>query len=638
MANVFRDPGSREARDIQKAQKESINLFGGGVRPTRPEDIRGGDPTKTPPPVRPEYPETQFPENPLPENPCIDLHNYGHVLWERNFQWKDEVKAFLESESVTKVAAFSDIALEYVVELRNAELSAIQFLDNPSSSGTSSTTLGGGRTGRRIDPFYNDPNSNNTPIGPTIPTNYDKTKYEIVCTGYFIKDYLCDVKNVKYFQIGSLQTAFARYTFNVPELPYEYYITSGGKICRLIPIRDTEDVPDLGDPVDPPVGGPLLPPLNSGPNLGSGQVFSALSVDDMTDVVEVSTSALWSQNSKYLSSPTTASLAADTGSANYCVEVYNLPPSDPCTAVQYKCIYADYEGKGDKDLGGKDNETITKAMYTQYANILLPKGQEKFIIDGNEEDYVYILDIKRDRFKQIMDPGNWQLSLYNLHPENASTTGSSTIDDIMSHTGSFTETATVIDSSRLITGSINFTSKAWDVIPGTIENGPYVSHNDVELSGSATGSIGIFYPNHGMIVLAGSKMDSNYGFATNRNVEKDGLNAFRLHESIKAVTDNGETDASGDVLAFYGRSAELKYNKIYFVRVKNNLFNYTNNPTFISGSDGVILDTLANQERAYFTSIGLYNNRKELLAVGKISKPMISACNTERLFKVKIGH
>ena len=52
----------------------------------------------------------------------------------------------------------------------------------------------------------------------------------------------------------------------------------------------------------------------------------------------------------------------------------------------------------------------------------------------------------------------------------------------------------------------------------------------------------------------------------------------------------------------------------------------------------MILDTLANQERAYFTSIGLYNNTKELLAVGKISNPMISACNKERLFKVKVGH
>jgi len=541
------------------------------------------------PPVPPIYTA-----DPIPNNPCIDLHNYGHVLWENKFQWSAEVSSFLSQPSVHKVAAFSDIALEWVVSERNKELWP--------------TTYGVGPGGRQ---------------------------YKIICTGYFIRDFLCKVKSTRYFNLRSVNVAFAKFKFTDSRLPGEYYISSSGKICRLILITDPDNpvYPDLGDEVDPPYDD-TIPNGPSGPNLGSGQVYAPIYSGDIVNCPEVETGPLWSQEAKYLATPISASFASDTGSANYCVGVHNLPPTDPCSELQYRCIYADYEGKGDKDLGGRDDETLSKAMYTQYSHILLPKGQDKFIINGIEEDYVYIIDVKRDRYKQIMDPGNWQLSLYSLNIQTP--TASNVPNDIVRD--ALYDRGTVIDSSRFITQSINFTNKSWDIIPGTIENGPYITPNDTELSGSNTGSLGIFYPNHGMIVLAGSTLDVDFGFETNRNVEVDGLNALRLYESLISSAVEGDTDSSGDPLAFWGRYAEMKYNKMYFVRVKNQIFNYTNNPTFTSGSEGIILDTLANQERAYFTSIGLYNQSKDLLAVGKVSQPMISACNKERLFKVRIGH
>jgi len=387
-----------------------------------------------------------------------------------------------------------------------------------------------------------------------------------------------------------------------------------------------------GPPIDyePPV---VVPPIGPpAPPAGSGDCFAALDPGIVQE--ELVITPLWSNDQKYLQTPSTASLLIASGTVNYCLDVYNQDPDDDeCEEVQYRIIYADYDGKGDKDLGGLDNETLSKAMYTQYAHILLPHGTEKFTIDGNEEDYVYIIDVKRDRYKSIMDPGNWQLSLASA--SFSSDSGNSNLTDMQ--TASFVEIAhTFIDSSRAISGSVNFTSKVYDVRLGTIEGGlTYTPSGSTSLD---TGSYGLFYPNHGMIVLAGSKMDSELGFNTNRNIEKDGFNSYRLQHAIKLVTDTTATDASGDALGFWGRAMELQYVTYYFINVPWRLFNFSNNPTFTTGSEGLIVDSFVNTEKSYFTSIGLYSPNRELMAVGKLSQPIMSTATDESLFTVKLTH
>jgi len=73
-----------------------------------------------------------------------------------------------------------------------------------------------------------------------------------------------------------------------------------------------------------------------------------------------------------------------------------------------------------------------------------------------------------------------------------------------------------------------------------------------------------------------------------------------------------------------------------FIRVKNGIFNYSNNPTYIKNAEGELLEDFRNAERAYFTSVGIYNREKELLAVGKVSRALVSSASDEALFTVKI--
>ena len=97
------------------------------------------------------------------------------------------------------------------------------------------------------------------------------------------------------------------------------------------------------------------------------------------------------------------------------------------------------------------------------------------------------------------------------------------------------------------------------------------------------------------------------------------------------------TDTSGDRLGFSARSSEKVKSTHYFVRIKNTEYNFSNNPTFVTGSRGQFKQkSFLFDPKVYVTSIGMYNNRRELLAVAKLSKPLLKSFTREALVKVKL--
>ncbi len=70
-------------------------------------------------------------------------------------------------------------------------------------------------------------------------------------------------------------------------------------------------------------------------------------------------------------------------------------------------------------------------------------------------------------------------------------------------------------------------------------------------------------------------------------------------------------------------SVETLSSNFIFVRARNADFNYSENPSFISGSTGeVIFNDFINNPQTYITTVGLYNDNNELLAVSKLSRPL----------------
>jgi len=105
--------------------------------------------------------------------------------------------------------------------------------------------------------------------------------------------------------------------------------------------------------------------------------------------------------------------------------------------------------------------------------------------------------------------------------------------------------------------------------------------------------------------------------------------------------------SSGDNMRV--RRSEYVPSRHYFVRVKNRDFNYTNNPTFsyqraqddqvtgeIRQRGDIIQTEFLTDPKVYPTSVGLYNNNNELVAIAKLSRPAQKTFSNELLIKVRL--
>ena len=90
---------------------------------------------------------------------------------------------------------------------------------------------------------------------------------------------------------------------------------------------------------------------------------------------------------------------------------------------------------------------------------------------------------------------------------------------------------------------------------------------------------------------------------------------------------------------FVSRREENLNTTHYFCRATNQKFNYTNNPTFFTASDGTLtVSSFDSDPHTYITTVGLYNDNNELLAVAKLSTPIQKSFSREAIIKVKLDY
>ena len=79
------------------------------------------------------------------------------------------------------------------------------------------------------------------------------------------------------------------------------------------------------------------------------------------------------------------------------------------------------------------------------------------------------------------------------------------------------------------------------------------------------------------------------------------------------------------------------YTYNYTVKLNDNEFNFTQNPSALTGSDNSLKNELTGSYfQPYITAVGLYNDSNELIAVGKLAKPLPKSKNTETTIQIKI--
>jgi hypothetical protein len=309
-----------------------------------------------------------------------------------------------------------------------------------------------------------------------------------------------------------------------------------------------------------------------------------------------------------------------TSSKQYYYEVYN--GNSATSEAQFSVAFGHRLGSG-SSAGGTLNDSPSRAVYSQYKLLLLNPGDTSFTFaSGDSADEIYAINFNRARIKDKLDPGNWQLNMAQL-------SGSTIANN--AHTGSNVKIAInplvislIDDSGQSQQTNLTSAGRVYNVVSGSIGGGVF--------NASAPKYYGLVYPDMGIVILNGNALDASMSFNTVSGSNIAGDNAFKLYTSI-----SGAMSINSSANAFQARNEEAITSTHYFVRVKNGEYNFSNNPSFVTGSVGEFVQpTFITDPKTYITTIGMYNDRQELLAVAKLSQPVQKSFSNEALIKVKL--
>ena len=352
----------------------------------------------------------------------------------------------------------------------------------------------------------------------------------------------------------------------------------------------------------------------------NGRTFTRFdAVNDIIDnQTEVVTAGLWSDGIANLVTHHTSSTQT-TSQRRYYVDVYQKEPALTGSAVQYSIAYGHALGSG-SDSQGQLNDSPSRAVYSQYKQLLLESSDNRFTINGTDTDSIYVINFSRSRTKEKLDPGNFELPLASISSRDTNATGSVV-------TGS--DVFTLIDDSQNTgTPTVGTSGRVFNIVSGSINSGIHNPTSPVYY--------GLVYPDYGIMILNGDTLDANLSFTTNTGSSSEGNNHFAMFHSISGsglITNPATSDPYG----FQARNAETITSTHYFVRIKNAEYNFSNNPSFTTGSVGEFAQTsFVGDPKVYITTIGMYDDQRELLAVAKLSQPLLKSFKNEALIRVKL--
>ena len=322
----------------------------------------------------------------------------------------------------------------------------------------------------------------------------------------------------------------------------------------------------------------------------SMKVFQEFSTEDVieSNVAKGVTSALWTNDSdSTLTAYYTKSGDGSPASQNYFLNVYSVDPATYTSAQpQFAIAFGDFRGYGTTTSSGASTSSITpsKAVYTQFANLLLEPGDDKFTIDGSDENSIYAIVVNRARYKEKMNPGGWEINLNNV--------------------------AFVDDSST---------------VAASAANGKLV-YNIVKKG--TTNKVGLFYPEIGILIFGYSKLNGQSGIASQTYAENtDGDGVADFFNEVNQATKKFKARAEEDITSTH-----------YFCRVRNQDYNFSNNATFVTTSNNLRHAEMIKDPQVYITTVGLYTEENELVAVAKLSKPLLKNFTREATVRVKLDY
>lgn len=332
--------------------------------------------------------------------------------------------------------------------------------------------------------------------------------------------------------------------------------------------------------------------------------YTRFSSDDIVVTTEKVFTSTWTNNTNNLTTVYTASadnpngtnFLTPTSSGQYYISVYNTVVGSSDSEIQYTIGYGHRAGSGSENFQADDSANgynSSRAIYSQYRSLVFGDETRDFSFNGVTPDDIIVINVNRARYKQSLRIGSLNLKFDN---------GSNLTDDSVTNSGS----AVLTNAGR----QYNIVSGSNGIMSGSL------------LSQTDSGSYGLFYPDAGFLIL-NAAASASLGWDIDRTSDTQAAN----HATVLGFIDDFEIDSQENISS-----------QFYFVRAKNKEFNYTTNPSFIDANGNLNFTSMVDNPVSYITTVGLYNDANELLAVAKLSQPITKDFTKEALIKVKLDY
>jgi hypothetical protein len=269
--------------------------------------------------------------------------------------------------------------------------------------------------------------------------------------------------------------------------------------------------------------------------------------------------------------------------------------------TQFSIQYGNVSGSGSAPINPAINGySPSRVVYGQYRNLVYGTETTNFSFDGGStsSDSIYVINVSRARYKESLLPGSLNLTL----------------------SGSAGKLFLTDDSGTTNLSRFIGENKYYNIISGS--NGAYFT------TGTPSRYYGLFFPDLNTIILDANALTGSGGNTFVPSIRTTGsvYNNYNLYNSI----------ASGS--NFQMNSSETISARYFFTRIKNGEYNYTTNPSVIDANGNLLYNTLINNPQTYITTVGMYNDSNELLAVAKLSKPLVKDFTKEALIRIKLDY
>jgi hypothetical protein len=336
--------------------------------------------------------------------------------------------------------------------------------------------------------------------------------------------------------------------------------------------------------------------------------------DVISNVKDIVSSGMWANAASSITAFYTSSTQSGSNYEHY-LDVYAADPaSDSAAKPQFSVAYGHFHGSGSAGTLGVSGNRASAGIYRQLSQTLLGPNEDKFTFAGTGDyitpDYVYAIAISRQQLREKMDPGNWE-----LHVSASGAVGMGDIGTLK----------LIDDSGATANASVNQGGRVFNIVSGSIASG--TADVDTTAANQPGGGLGLFYPDLGILIFNGPVLNASASLNHISASNTEGGNVGKFYGAL----------TSSQPPYFAARREEIITSQHYFCRIPNKEFNFSSNPSFATSSDGSFTQsTFFKNPKTFITQVGLYNDDGELLAVAKLSKPLLKSYSREAIVKVKL--